>query len=336
MKKAILSVVILTHLILGCGPSSTADNGSAIAIYTKKKDLRSQVRELMKLPDAKYQKSDFEYTEKETFDTYNRYRLEYLSNGEKVPSYLLIPKKLSPPYPVMICLQGHAPGMFISMGDYRNEREKKLVQGGRDLALQAIENGWAALVIEQKGFGERQKDSLTCNHQSLQELLKGKSMLGQRVHDISSAIDMIQAQDSLKHDQIGIIGNSSGGTTAYYAAAMDERIDLAVVSCSFSTLETSWLKYPHCACGYLPGLLEVADMPELTALIAPRNLILVAGEKDYLADIDGVRQGYESAKGFYQKHDAADNLRLVVGDGGHQFYPEQTWPVIQKMKSELK
>ena len=289
----------------------------------------------MKISAIQNEPINFQYDEIESKPTYNKYRLEYGSNGENVPGYLLVPKDAVAPYPVMICLQGHAPGMYISMGEYNNEKEKKLVEGGRDLALQSLENGWAALVIEQKGFGERQKDSLSCNHQSLQELLEGKSMLGQRVYDISRAVDMIYAQDSLDNTKIGIIGNSSGGTTGYYAAAVDERIDLAVVSCSFGTFETSWMKYPHCACGYLPGLLEIADMPDLAQLIAPRNLILVAGDQDYLADIEGVQKGFETAKSFYEKLDATDNLKLIIGKGGHQFYPEKTWPVVQQVKSKL-
>jgi len=289
----------------------------------------------MKISDIQETEIDFSYFEKEVLPTHNRYRLEYGSNGETVPGYLLVPKNIPPPYPVMICLQGHAPGMYISLGEFHNEKERKLIEGGRDLALQAIDKGWAALVIEQKGFGERQKDSLSCNHQSLQELLNGRSMLGQRVYDISRAVDLIYAQDSLDNSKIGIIGNSSGGTTGYYAAAIDERIDLAVVSCSFGTFETSWLKYPHCACGYLPGLLEIADMPDIAQLIAPRNLILVAGSQDYLADIEGVKEGFKITKDFYKNQGATDKLKLIIGEGGHQFYPEETWPEVQKVKASL-
>lgn len=327
-----LFYMLLVGFLGGCNQDSPTKT-DGLQISQEEKDLRTSLKDLMKISAIRDTPIDFHYGEKESKPIYDRYRLEYGSNNENVPGYLLVPKDAIAPYPVMICLQGHAPGMYISMGEYRNEKDKKLVAGGRDLALQAINNGWAALVIEQKGFGERQKDSLSCNHQSLQELLKGRSMLGQRVYDITRAVDMIYAQDSLDNDKIGIIGNSSGGTTGYYAAAVDKRIDLAVVSCSFGTFETSWMKYPHCACGYLPGLLEVADMPDLAQLIAPRNLIVVAGDQDYLADIAGVREGFEIAKGFYQKHNATENLALVVGNGGHQFYPEKTWPIVRKIKA---
>lgn len=296
---------------------------------------RKQVQDLMKIQDIKGTTPWFSYGKGIAYDTHTEYRFEYESNSQKVPGFLLIPKNIEPPYPVMICLQGHAPGMYISMGKYHNEKEKRLVEGGRDLAVQALENGWAALVLEQKGFGERRMNNLSCNHQSLREILKGRTMLGQRVYDIIRVLDVIEAQDSLNNRKIGIIGNSSGGTTGYYAAAMDQRIDLTIVSCSFATFESSWLKYPHCACGYLPSLLEVADMPDLTALIAPRNLIIVAGREDYLADLEGVKEGFVTAQKWYNKLNAPENLRLIIGDGGHQFYPEKTWPVIQEMKQHL-
>lgn len=52
----------------------------------------------------------------------------------------------------MICLQGHSPGMYISMGIYNNDKEKRLVDSGRDLAIQAVSHGWAAFVLEQKAL----------------------------------------------------------------------------------------------------------------------------------------------------------------------------------------
>ena len=74
---------------------------------------------------------------------------------------------------------------------------------------------------------------------------------------------------------------------------MDERIRLAVVSCSFGTYESTWLYEKHCACGYLPGILKLADMPDLAGLIAPRHLILVAGKghEDY-QEIGGRRRPF--------------------------------------------
>jgi hypothetical protein len=252
-------------------------------------------------------------------------------NNELVPGYLLKPDKTNPPYPVMICLQGHAPGMYISIGEARGEKDSALIQGGRDLALQAVNNGWAALVIEQKGFGERSVEGVSCNQLSLRELMAGNTMTGERVSDITLAINFIETQPDLDNKTIGCMGNSTGGTISYFAGAIDPRIALTVVSCSFSTYESSWLKYDHCACGFLPGILEIGDMPDFAALIAPRKLIIVAGKEDYIADIEGVRKGFEIAQKSYLEQGMPENIVLIEGDGGHQFYPELAWPVIQKM-----
>jgi len=325
------TVIGMLLVFSSCRNGAEADSSQSPAVLNSKKNLRSELGRLMKIDRRETDSLWLEFEVPKNQVGYTDYRLRFNSNGDTVPGHLLVPKNLRPPYPVMICLQGHAPGMFISLGEYRNEREKRLVAGGRDLAIQAVDKGWAALVVEQKGFGERQKDSMTCNHQSLRELMHGRTMIGERVDDIMRTVDVIHALDSLANDKIGIIGNSSGGTTGYYAAAMDPRIDLAVVSCSFSTFETSWLKYPHCSCGYIPGLLETADMPELAELISPRDLIIVAGNEDYLADIEGVREGIATAKEFYKKDGAEENLKLIVGQGGHQFYPEKTWPVITEV-----
>ncbi len=300
---------------------------------TSSQSMREELLDIMNIQVPVEKKSDFvtEYTEEK--DDYTLSRITISTEGmEDIPGYVLTPTSGKPPFPVMVCLQGHSPGMYISLGQAKSERDLESIKGGRDLAIQAVENGWAAVVIEQKGFGERAEEGVSCNDLSLRELMKGNPILGQRVSDVSRAIDYIETRDDLDHNMIGCIGNSSGGTTSYFAAAVEERINLAVVSCSFATYESSWLKYPHCSCGYLPGVLEVGDMPDFARLIAPRNLLIVAGVNDHIADIEGVRDGYLSAKEAYREKGKLENVVLLEGDGGHQFYPDLAWPQINKMK----
>lgn len=260
--------------------------------------------------------------------TIERFTVQSQKN-ESIPGYVLIPKDAKPPYPVMICLQGHSPGMHISLGQAKSKQDSISIAGGRDLAIQAVNNGWAAIVIEQKGFGERAVEGTSCDQLSLRELMAGNTMLGDRVEDIITTINFIDSQPRFDKKNIGCIGNSSGGTTSYFAAAVDPRISLAVVSCAFSTYESSWLKYQHCSCGFIPGILEVGDMPEFAALIAPRKLIIIAGKQDHLADIEGVRKGFTIAKNSYHQLDSDENIILQEGEGGHMFYPDLAWPVIQ-------
>ena len=223
--------------------------------------------------------------------------------------------------------------MHISIGLAKTEKEKKLIAGGRDIAIQAVRHGWAALVIEQRAFGERAEEGISCNNRSLCDLLKGQPLTGQRVLDVMRAVDFIESQTDLDAERIGCMGNSAGGTVAFYAACVEPRIRLAVVSCSFGTFESTWLYKQHCACGYLPGLLKVADMPDLAGLIAPRHLMIVAGKQDYLARFDGVQQGYQIAQQCFAASGHPDRVTLLAAEGGHQFYPELAWPAIQKILS---
>ncbi len=331
---AILLIETIT-VLSGCSYEKQQDKSSSINSSFKKDDYLKQ-----KLADlVQYQVSDktdrlFEMNDPEKREGYTISRISISGKEtETIPGYLLLPTNTSPPYPVMICLQGHSPGMHISIGEARTSRDSVSIQGGRDLALQAIQNGWAALVIELKGFGERAEDNLSCNDLSLRELMQGTPMLGHRTADVSLAIDFIESQPLLDAGRIACMGNSSGGTTAYFASCLDERISLAVVSCSFATYGSSWLKHPHCACGYIPGIMKVGDMPDFASLIAPRKLIIIAGQKDPIADIEGVREGVDIAKKSFKEKQASENLVFLEGTEGHKFYPELAWPEINKSRS---
>ncbi len=298
-------------------------------------ELRSELCRIMAIPaEADTELQPTTERDSET-DEYTMDRISFQAEaGEAVPGFLLRPKIGKAPYPTMICLQGHAPGMHISIGRANTAKEESLIRGGRDIALQAVRHGWAALVVEQRAFGERAEEGISCGNRALCDLLKGWPLTGQRVYDVMRAVDFIGTQADLDPKQIGCMGNSAGGTVAFYAACVEPRIQLAVVSCSFGTFESTWLYKQHCACGYLPGALKVADMPDLAGLIAPRSLLIVAGKQDYLARFDGVQTGFQVAQKCYVAAGHADRVSLLVGEGGHQFYPELAWPVIQEIRSD--
>ncbi len=337
INPLLIAVLLIgaTAVLSGCSYAKQKDKGSRINSSLEKDDyLKRKLAELVqyRVPD----KTDrtFEINDPEKREGYTISRISISGKEtETIPGYLLLPANTKPPYPVMICLQGHSPGMHISIGDARTSRDSVSIQGGRDLALQAIQNGWAAMVIELKGFGERAEENLSCNDLSLRELMQGTPMLGHRTTDVSLAIDFIESQPLLDAKRIACMGNSSGGTTAYFASCLDERISLAVVSCSFATYGSSWLKHPHCACGYIPGIMKVGDMPDFAGLIAPRKLIIIAGQKDPIADIEGVRAGVEIARKSFKEKQVSENLVFLEGIEGHKFYPELAWPEINKSRS---
>ncbi|NLS96107.1 MAG: hypothetical protein GXX96_28545 [Planctomycetaceae bacterium] len=294
--------------------------------------LRRRLVEILALPPGPHGPLGAEVQREAETGDYTIDRIAFTSEpNERVPGYVLRPRRGRPPFPVMICLQGHSPGMHISIGRASNERERQSIAGGRDLAIQAVANGWAALVIEQRAFGLRAYQGRSCQDASLAMLLLGRPITGGRVLDVMRAIDLIAAWPDLDATRIGCVGNSMGGTVSFYAACVDPRIRLAVVSCAFGPFADTWMWTPHCACGYLPGVYAAADMPDLAGLIAPRHLLVVAGKKDNLARFEGVVSGVERARQIFAAAGSPDHVRLLADEGGHQFYPDLAWPEINKV-----
>lgn len=270
--------------------------------------------------------------EKET-DTYTERRIIFDTEPEaSVPCHLLLPKGGKAPYPVVICLQGHSSGMHISLGRPIFEGDEELIAGGdRDFALQIVREGYAALVLEQRGFGERKcnekilKGNTTCLHPSMVALLLGRTMVRERAWDVSRAIDMLETLPEIDKDHIALMGNSGGGTATYYTAAVEKRIKVAMPSCAVCAFDHSIGIMRHCDCNYIPRMIKYFDMGEVACMIAPRPLIVVAGEKDHGFLIEGTKKVFSVIQEIYKKEGAPDNCKLIVGQEGHRFYADLSW-----------
>jgi len=248
-----------------------------------------------------------------------------------VPCHLIAPKNIVGKLPLVICLQGHTTGMHISLARAKYENDQDAINSGdRDFALSAVKQGYAALVMEQRGFGENTQHITespwgSCHTPSMQALMLGRTMVGDRAFDVKRAIDSISHFDFLDLKKIGIMGNSGGGTTSFFAACVEPRIALAMPSCYFCTFEASIFSLFHCQCNFIPNILNYFEMPDLACLIAPRPLIIVSGLNDPIFPYPEVLKAFDKVKQIYAAANAADNCTLVTGAEGHRFYAEQGW-----------
>jgi hypothetical protein len=243
---------------------------------------------------------------------------------------------------VAICLQGHTTGFHISIGEKIYEGDESLIDT-QAFGLYAVENGFAALCIEQRGMGERTTPrndrgrALTCGcyHTALTALLLGRTLIGERVWDVHKGIDSLEHfKDKLDLDDITLLGHSGGGTATYYSACFDSRIKYAMSSCSICTYEDSIIELWHCSCNYIPQIARFMDMGELSALIAPRKLLLINGEIDPIFKIEGTRKVFSVIKQIYQKEGAPDNCKLVVlPDKEHYFDKDVAFSELKKMRT---
>lgn len=253
-----------------------------------------------------------------------------------VPCHLLLPKTGDGPFPVVICLQGHTSGMHLSMGRALEEADWPMLKGGRDFGRQAVREGFAALVIEQRCFGERSDRRPKhlhafpdrCHHASMTAMLLGRTMLGERSWDVSRAIDALEsgAFPEVDTSRLACMGNSGGGAITLFASCLDPRITALMPSCYVCTFRDSLASIDHCADNYIPGVLNHFEMADLAGLLAPRPMVVVAGRHDQWFPIAATERSFAAMQEIYADRGAGGKLRLVVGEQGHQFYPEQAWP----------
>ena len=245
--------------------------------------------------------------------------IPHVAKGEKVP--------------LVICLQGHGRGMHVSMGRRVYACEKP-DGGDRDIALQALERGYAALSLDQRGMGERRtvlggdpddSGAPRCHVTAMNALMVGRTMVGERCHDVSCAIDLALTFDAIDPDRIICTGNSGGGTTTFYAACMDERIKVAMPSCAVCTYKHSIGAMNHCVCNFIPHIAEYADMGDLAALIAPRKLVLIHGKDDPIFPDEGVREAYATIEKVYAAAGVPTSCTLATGEGSHRYYKAEAW-----------
>lgn len=253
--------------------------------------------------------------------------------GADVPAYVCIPRKTQPPYDFMLCLQGHSTGMHNSIAVDINDESKKIkVAGDRDFALGCMKRGIAALCIEQRAFGEReeklqkQRAEHRCHDAAMHSLMLGRTLTGERVFDVDRGIDYLKTRGDVNFKTLGVMGNSGGGTISLFSAALLPRIKFAMPSCYFCTFEDSIMSIYHCADNYVPGLFLYAEMADVMGLFAPKPVVIVAGEKDGIFPVEGVKKAFRHLKKIYTAAGAGDRCSLVIGSGGHRFYAKDAWP----------
>lgn len=260
-----------------------------------------------------------------------------------VPAFVCLPKGCKPPYPFMICLQGHSTGMHKSIAVDRDDNSlPHEVAGDRDFGLGCMLRGIAALCIEQRSFGERRElrqkqiSPHGCHDATMQALMLGRTLLGERVYDVDRGIDYLAERGDADMGMVGVMGNSGGGTASLFSAALLPRIAYAMPSCYFCTFRDSIMSIYHCADNYIPGLLKEAEMADVMGLFAPKPVVLVAGREDTIFPFKGTQHAFRALKKIYRAADAADRCHLVVGPEGHRFYADLAWPVMIKEINRLR
>jgi len=305
--------------------------------------FRSELRSKLGIPviEAAISGTDFKPSAKflrsEDDGTMIREWWEIMTEPDVVIKYIVMkPKNLTGRVPLMVATHGHSKSTEISAGIYCNEAERSSGEDGeRNVGVQAVQHGFIAIAPAMRGFGDTrhpgdiEKDNTSsCLDLYQRDVLVGRTPVGDRVWDMMRIIDWAVVNLPVDTRNIIISGNSGGGTVSIYAAAVEPRITMSVPGSAFCTFAGSIGFLRHCACNYIPGIMELGDMGEIAGLIAPRAFCAVNGVKDNIFLIDGTKQAIEVTRQIYTKAGVPDNCSLHIGPEGHRYYKDGAWEFI--------
>jgi dienelactone hydrolase len=160
----------------------------------------------------------------------------------------------------------------------------------------------------------------------------GQTFAGAVLTEDLIAFDVLAAQDGVDDARLGTFGFSGGGGRSLLLAALDHRVQGAVVSCmmaTFSSLVPAGLD-AHSWLLHVPGLWSFADLPDLTALGRSRFLIQYRTE-DELFSYAGMEEAHQRLLALHRE---SGRYRGSFGAGGHAFdaaMQQQAWEFLDEV-----
>ncbi len=252
-------------------------------------------------------------------------------DGSELPAFLFVPPG-GGPKPAVVVLHGHVPSYDIGISQTGGLEDS--YQHGA--ALELAKAGFVTITFEFRGFGY-----LGARNNTEHRIIAYNAMVGGSFYkaivtrDTKYAFELLRSLHEVKPDSIGVAGVSLGGEIAVTYGALDERVK-AVVSQGhggdlgpYPTFEGDNQELQPHGCHIIPGHNKYLWREDMFALVAPRALLVVRGNREYHAD----PQAFSEAVGKgYQALGAADQFQIQVKPGDHEFFLQ---PAIEFFRSHL-
>jgi cephalosporin-C deacetylase-like acetyl esterase len=231
-----------------------------------------------------------------------------------VTGNFFVPKDAKKPLPTILYLCGHSPHPLGAKFSYQ------------DRGSWFASHGYPCLVLDTLEFGEISGVHHGTHNLNMWNWISlGYTPAGVEVWNAIRALDYLETRPEVDMRRIGLSGISGGGAMTWYTAAVDERISAAAPVCSTFTYGSQaehWLARGQCDCIYYNNT-YAWDFPIVGALIAPRPLLIISGQKDSIFPPDGYHEVFQRAKRVYDLYAGAssDRIREVDDDVGHSDPP---------------
>ena len=207
-------------------------------------------------------------------DSYRIERLTFESYpGMAISAVLYLPEGIEGHVPGIVSISGHT--AVSKAADYVQQRNV-------NLALR----GCVVLAYDYYGYGDRRtgddpvRPTGANGHGICTFSHTQRSATSLEVLDAIRAVDVLAARPEVDPEQIGFTGESGGGNSTYWIAAIDPRVKLAVPVSSVTSFDYwirtdanwDWHQRP-------PGIRRIADIGTLLALHAPNPLVVISSKR---------------------------------------------------------
>lgn len=299
----------------------------------RKPELRRQLLNMLGLdPLPKRTALKAQITGRLERDAYHIEKVVFQSlPGLYVTGNFYVPKGIAKALPTILYLCGHSPHPLGAKFQYQ------------DRAIWFASHGYPCLVLDTHEFGE-----LSGIHHGTHDLNMwhwfslGYTPAGVEVWNAIRALDYLETRSEVDAKRIGLTGISGGGAMTWYTAAVDERIAAAAPVCSTFTWGSQaehWVARGQCDCIYYLNSYRW-DFPVVAALIAPRPLMILSGQKDTIFPPDGYHEVFQRGKKVYDLYAGtaagSDRIREVDDNVAHSDPPLFLREARQWMQQWLK
>jgi dienelactone hydrolase len=266
--------------------------------------------------------------------------------GDTVYGYVLIPGKRKGRGPAILYHHYHG-------NKYKSGKEEVITKAFPKLDFATgealVREGYVVLCIDAYAFGERrfqgpagEREEGRRTEVSLFKMFlwQGRTLWGMMVRDDLLALNYLLSRPEVNPKRVAAMGMSMGSTRTWWAAALDERIKVAVsVACltRYQNLIAHGQVKQHGIYYYVPNMLkEKIDTESVIGLIAPRPHLTLTGTRDGGSPVDGVRIINAYQEYLYKLYGQPENFRGVLYKGvGHQYTPQMWQETLSWLRKHL-
>jgi dienelactone hydrolase len=272
------------------------------------------------------------------------------------------------------------PGLLLKSETARHRRPVVIAlhgtggnkQGVLALCRKLADQGFIAVAIDARYHGERTREGKgTVEYEDaiVRAWHDGQEhpLFFDTVWDVMRLIDYLKTRKDVDAKRIGLLGISKGGIETFLAAAVDQRIAVAVPcigvqSFQWALTHDSWparvatipkafetiahdagVAKPDAVFvktfydWIIPGIDTEFDGPAMLPLIAPRPLLVINGDADDKTPLLGLTNCLSAAQSAYRNAGVEDRFKFIIQEKtGHQVRPESERAAIAWLVKWLK